>query len=105
MNREELSEIVRYNDAASEEHGFVGILSRMGFDDFDAVMYVSSQRALRAYLIANGRISELEPLSRGEFSRHSDVDTSLISIMQAVFMDGLAAGAMAERRNNQKESQ
>lgn len=89
-----LAEAARYNDAASEEHGFQEAVKQLGLD-LEAVAYVAHQRALRAVLFltrgpeamqqyAGKPLPTVIPLSELE-RQHTEQ-------LRAVLLDGICVG-------------
>lgn len=96
----------RYNDADAEDHGTIqAVIERLGMD-FDEVVYVAEQRALRLVLLRRGRLDEL---SRTEFQRlpMTEFERAEVEALTTLYLDGIALGwraQMIERKDKDDEA-
>lgn len=91
IGRDEIAEAARYADARMTELGLPAWMVAYDLDQ-DGLMYVASQRALRAAMMWEGRDPrELDP-SRLSLVRLGAQGERLMPLATANWLDGFAAG-------------
>lgn len=93
IRRQELSRACRHNDTFAETgKPLERALPDLGFNS-DDTRHVALQRALRAYAILKG--TDVAKMRTSDIQKMSQQDRMMITMMSAIFIDGLAASARA----------
>jgi hypothetical protein len=94
IGKDQIAETIRYNDAASEEHGLETFLRQRGVD-IDGLAYVARQRGLRGIMALRGENPNVQVPTR---VRHTEAETKVLAMIAAGVMDGFMAGLALGRK-------
>lgn len=91
IGRDEIAEAARYADARMTELGLPAWMVAYDLDQ-EGVVYVASQRALRAGMMVEGRDPTELPQDRLSLVRLRPSTQRLLPLLTANWLDGFAAG-------------
>lgn len=97
IGRDEIAEAARYADAQAEELGLAGWALDKDLS-LDGMVYVASQRALRAAMTLDGQDPRTLSKTEASLVRLPPELHDMVPLLAAVYMDGFAAGFTAKER-------